>query len=463
VSLTIAPARIVEESGSPLLACADSWQRRPLGEVASILNGFAFASTNFTADAGKQLIRIRDIFNSTTAISYLGEYDDRYLVQPGDLLVGMDGDFNSARWHGTEALLNQRVCKVTPDPKLLDIEFLTSLLPGYLKAIHDLTSSTTVTHLSSRDVAQLPVPVPPLDEQRAIAKIIRSVGDRSSKAVQHLSMALRATERFRQSVLAAACSGRLTGDLTSVASSTESTESARAEVLGGKKPRSQKERPVDFPMPSVPGHYSVSTIGDCADLIQYGTSLRCDPDPEVGIPVLRMGNIQGGSLDLTDLKYCRLVPELERLFLQDGDVLFNRTNSPELVGKSAVFHSSKPTSFASYLIRVRLNTEVADPDFVNYWINSAWGRAWSQLAKTDGVSQSNINGSKLSLMPIPLPPIAEQHAIVARVSAMLGDADALLVRLKSARQAVERSRQSLLAKAFRGELASLGVMNIGDQ
>ena len=122
--------------------------------MATILNGFAFESKRFVPDGGKPLIRIRDIFNDHTTVGYLGEYDYRYIVQAGELLVGMDGDFNCARWRGSNGLLNQRVCKIGPHPEEFDLDFLTPLLPGYLRAIHDVTSSTTVTHLSSRDVAK---------------------------------------------------------------------------------------------------------------------------------------------------------------------------------------------------------------------------------------------------------------------------------------------------------------------
>src|SRR2546428_13259184 len=111
MSLTKSPAQIVEESESPLLAAPALWARRPLGEVATILNGHAFRSIQFApAGHGKPLLRIRDIFHDRTAVDYVGAYDKRYLVQPGELVLGMDGEFNCARWRGSEALLNQRVC-----------------------------------------------------------------------------------------------------------------------------------------------------------------------------------------------------------------------------------------------------------------------------------------------------------------------------------------------------------------
>lgn len=92
------------------------------------------------------------------------------------------------------------------------------------------------------------------------------------------------------------------------------------------------------------------------------------------MPVLRMGNIQDGQLELSDLKFVPINDEIERLTLRRGDLLFNRTNSPELVGKSPVFDSEEDMTFASYLIRVKSDNEVADPQFVAYWLNSAWGR-----------------------------------------------------------------------------------------
>ncbi len=453
MSLTVAPARIVEESSSPLLATHESWERQPLGDVATILNGYAFASKEFKPDAGKPLIRIRDIFGDSTSVGFVGHYDERYLVQPGELLVGMDGDFNCARWRGPEALLNQRVCKVTPDPKRMDIGFLTHLLPGYLQAIHDVTSSTTVTHLSSRDVAQIPIPVPPLEQQRRIAHVLNLLCERRESSLLRLRTALRAVERFRQAVLAAACTGRLTGDWRVANLDLPSVEPALLELDGSTRRRTSKEQEVDLSLPELPDTYVVASVGAASVLLQYGTSQRLEASAEQGIPVLRMGNIQDGRLDLGDLKYRQLDTELQALLLEDGDLLFNRTNSPELVGKSAVHHGSEPMSFASYIIRVRFAPDVVLPDFVNYWINSAWGRVWARLSKTDGVSQSNINGSKLALMPLPLPPIEEQRVIVERASSMLDAAARLTASLEKAIRQVELSSLAVLAKAFRGELA----------
>lgn len=122
-----------------------------------------------------------------------------------------------------------------------------------------------------------------------------------------------------------------------------------------------------------------------------------------------------------------------------------------------MYRGDASVTFASYLIRVRFHPEIAEPDFVNYWLTSAWGRVWARLAKTDGVSQSNINGSKLALMPVPLPPVEEQRLIVERAGQLFATADRLLQQLEKTTKQVERSSQAVLAKAFRGELIRLST------
>jgi len=89
------------------------WTRVRLGDVATVLNGYAFKAELFNRSQGTPLIRIRDVGGEGSQTLYSGEFELKYLVQPGQLLVGMDGDFNCARWRGKPSLLNQRVCKVS--------------------------------------------------------------------------------------------------------------------------------------------------------------------------------------------------------------------------------------------------------------------------------------------------------------------------------------------------------------
>nr|WP_194946123.1 restriction endonuclease subunit S [Mycolicibacterium malmesburyense]CRL76799.1 restriction endonuclease S subunits-like protein [Mycolicibacterium malmesburyense] len=305
-----------------------------------------------------------------------------------------------------------------------------------------------------RDVIKgFEIELPPLDVQHAIVSLSDAIGNSRLSASSHLSAARIAIERFRQAVLAAACSGRLTADWRKAHPEAVATVPT---VTPSRKRRSAEAQPLDLELPDLPETYVLTTIGAAAVILEYGTSKKADNDT-TGVPVLRMGNIQDGRLALDDLKYCATDREIERLILQDGDLLFNRTNSPELVGKAAVFHETESMTFASYLIRARFPLDVADPDFVNYWLNSAWGRAWARHVKTDGVSQSNINGTKLGAMPLPLPPIAEQREIVRRSEALLDKANRLTTAIDAASKRIDRSSQAILAKAFRGELVGNGL------
>jgi type I restriction enzyme S subunit len=202
----------------------------------------------------------------------------------------------------------------------------------------------------------------------------------------------------------------------------------------------------------LPEGWSTTTVGELVGMLQYGTSSASDSDERTGVPLLRMGNIQAGRLDISHLKYIKRTPEIEKLMLAKGDVLFNRTNSPELVGKTAVFDVDGDYSFASYLIRMRVRRDLVIPEYLCWWINSPAGRNWAASVRINGVSQANINGTKLSELSLPLAPLAEQRRIVAKVEALLARVNAARERLEKVPLLLKRFRQSVLAKAFRGEL-----------
>lgn len=466
MSLTISPAQIVEESGSPLLAAPAHWLRRPLGEVATILNGFAFASKQFASDRGKPLIRIRDIFNDRTAVAYVGEYDNRYLVNTGELLVGMDGDFNCTRWRGPEALLNQRVCKITPDPSQLDFDFLTYVLPGYLQAIHDLTSSTTVTHLSSRDVTQIPIPVPPLEEQRQLSLLLGVASSKQRSSASHLAAACRAVDRFRQSVLSAACSGRLTADWREPdrdrgARLIEAARARRRAELGRRYREPDANRHADST--DLPASWGASPLGLLLIDIKYGTSKRSEYVAP-GIPILRIPNVSGERLNTADLKFADLdAREADSLRLRLGDILIIRSNgSPQFVGKSAlVDHRAVGMAYAGYLMRLRVDEEVAVSEFVALALASPQLRHQIEmpLRSTSGVN--NINFGEVRGLVVPVPPIEEQREIVRRVDQLLTLADALKQRINTASKDGDLSSQAVLVKAFRGELSEPTLLSAG--
>jgi type I restriction enzyme, S subunit len=195
-----------------------------------------------------------------------------------------------------------------------------------------------------------------------------------------------------------------------------------------------------------------TVLGEILTELQYGTSAKATVTP-VGVPVIRMGNISGGRVSIRDLKYLQLTPtELKRYLLDDGDILINRTNSAELVGKAGIFDLAGDYVFASYLIRLRVNRSIADPAFVNYVINSDDGLAYLRSQGKDAIGQTNINTKQIRQMPITIPPLPAQRAIVARLDALRGKLDELQRLQREVEAELASFTPALLAKASRGEL-----------
>ncbi|MCP1602692.1 restriction endonuclease subunit S [Pseudomonas citronellolis] len=182
----------------------------------------------------------------------------------------------------------------------------------------------------------------------------------------------------------------------------------------------------DEPFP-LPGNWRWVRIAELAESVDYGTSQKTCDDSSL-VPVYRMGNIVDGRLIDKGFKYISpKIDELPRLFLQPNDVLFNRTNSYELVGKSALYTGyAEKATFASYLIRVRFFDAFLSPVFMILAMNAPYFRSTQiepEIVQQCG--QANFNGTKLSLCAVPLPPLAEQHRIVARINQLMALCDSL--------------------------------------
>ncbi|HFU2764965.1 TPA: restriction endonuclease subunit S [Escherichia coli] len=341
-----------------------------LGKHIDILSGCAFPSSGFNRNNGVPLIRIRDILSGKTETYYEGSYDLKYLIKKGDLLVGMDGDFNREYWKGTDALLNQRVCKITPNPETLDKNFLYHFLQKELDKIHATTDVVTVKHLSVKKIQDIKIRLPLLKEQKRIAAIL----DKADAIRQKREQAIKLADDFLRAKF--------------------------LEMFG--TPANNIHR---FPK---------GTIRDLVDSVNYGTSAKASIDSGE-YPILRMGNITyQGRWDFTDLKYLDLsVKEKDKYLVKEGDLLFNRTNSKELVGKTAVYEEDRPMAFAGYLIRVRPNS-IGNNYYISGYLNSIHGKITLMNMCKSIVGMANINAQELQNIEILIPPkhLQDEYEII---------------------------------------------------
>jgi type I restriction enzyme S subunit len=172
---------------------------------------------------------------------------------------------------------------------------------------------------------------------------------------------------------------------------------------------------------AIPNDWEVEPLGRLVTSVEYGSSAKSSPKGVV--PVLRMGNLQDGKIDWSDLVYTSDEMEISKYSLRQGDVLFNRTNTIDLVGKTSIYLGEQPAIFAGYLIRVNVIHDTLDSRYLNYILNTEFSKKYSLKVLSVAVGQANINGQKLKTYPIPIPPAKEEQSAIAEA---LGDVDALL-------------------------------------
>ena len=257
-------------------------------------------------------------------------------------------------------------------------------------------------------------------EQTQIVELLDSSLTTISQTQARLDAIPKLIEKFRQSVLNDAVTGRLTEEW-----------------------RTKKRIKIS--------DWKNIVLSDVIEKTMYGTSKKSSK--EGNVPVLRMGNLQSGKIDWNNLVYTSDSVEIDKFDLKSGDLLFNRTNSSELVGKTSIYRGSREAIFAGYLIRLR-PLDTADSEFLNYHLNSVLAKNYCYKVKSDGVSQSNINAKKISAYPLELPSIEEQKEIVKQINQLLSHADQIGKSVAIAKARVDSLTQSILHQAFTGNLTA---------
>lgn len=365
-----------------------------------------------------------EILKTTAFITKSGlDNSSAWVVEPGAVLVAMYASIGATAINRIPAATNQAILAIQPDESVVDTWFLHYALRHATPRLASHNIQTTQKNVSKAIMERFPIPLPPLGEQEAIASVLRRV----QQARAATDKVITATRELKRSLM-------------------------RHLFTYGLVPI---ERTEDVPLKEteigpIPARWSVQAIGELADSVQYGTSERCEEKP-TEFPVLGIRNVVSGRINTEGVKY--LPPngktKPDRLLLAPGDLLFVRTNATRAnVGRCAIYNGDpEPALFASYLLRARLKPEVVLPEFLYRFAWSEAGvRFLSGRASGAADGKFNINTQILRSVPVPVPSMSEQQAIVEMLAAI----DARLDAERRRRNALEETFNSLLRELMIG-------------
>lgn len=447
----------------------EGWVETFVDSVAESIN-YGFTAKSNSHAKGPRYLRITDIqdgdvnWASVPFCELPPSKRGLYTLRPGDLVFARTGATTGKSYLISacpDAVFASYLIRVRPThaviPKFLACFFQT---PSYWEQISENVSGSAQPNCNASKLSRIAVRLPPVDEQRRIVAAVEPLLARVKAAQDRLDKIPTILKRFRQAVLAAGCNGRLTAEWRArnpngaTADAIVTTIRQRREMAAGTPAQKERikeiyRRSEESDASDLPDTWGFVALNKLCESFDYGTSTKSQPSGKVS--VLRMGNIQNGRIDWADLVYTSDQDEIDKYRLLPNTVLFNRTNSPELVGKTGLYRGERPAIFAGYLIRANHEPEL-DPEYLNLCLNTSQAREFCRMVKTDGVSQSNINAQKLGTFEVPFCSLPEQREIVRRVNSLFALIDRIQHRYEKAQSYADNVSEALLAKAFRGEL-----------
>ena len=342
--------------------------KKLLPEVCTIQYGFPFDSAKFSDSDGMPLIRIRDVVRGYSETYTTEEYKSEYIVHENDLLIGMDGEFNIAKWGKTPALLNQRVCRLAPKDSI-DKDYLFYFMPIALKRIEEKTPFVTVKHLSAKELNKIEIPVLPLEEQRKIAETLSKVDELIA---------------FRDQQLAKL---------------DELVKARFVEMFGN---------PIENTM-----NWPKKLLRDITTKIGSGATPKGGREsyPNAGVSLIRSMNVYDGQFLYKDLAHLteEQATQLNGVTVEAEDVLVNITGAS--VARSCVVPKDVlPARVNQHVAIVRCNRELLNPIFTNkMFINNEFKKALLSIGESGGATRQAITKKQLEELSVVVPPLSIQN------------------------------------------------------
>lgn len=373
--------------------------RKKLTDMCTIQYGYAFDSKEFTDNSNfPQLVRIRDVKRGYSETFFRGKYSLEYIIHTGDLLIGMDGEFNIARWRSGDALLNQRVCKVTVKEDV-DEEYLRFSLSRALKQIENRTSFVTVKHLSTKELNSLELECPNIQKQKEIS-------DRLVKIEEIISL--------RQQQLAKL---------------DELVKARFVEMFGDVIHNDKKWKEYRF------SDITSSRLGKMLDAKQQ--------TGKHSFPYLANANVQWFRFETDNLNRMDFnEAEQVEFSLKDGDLLVCEGGE---IGRCAVWHNQVQSCyFQKALHRVRCNQEIILPDYLAWWFKFNCENNGFAAIEGAKATIAHLPGAKLKQLLVVVPPIERQYRFVDFIE----QTDVVKVTVQKSLEQMETLKKALMQQYF---------------
>ena len=349
--------------------------KKLLPEVCTIQYGFPFDSAKFSDSNGMPLIRIRDVVRGYSETYTTEEYKSEYIVHENDLLIGMDGEFNIAKWGKTPALLNQRVCRLAPKDSI-DKDYLFYFMPIALKRIEEKTPFVTVKHLSAKELNKIEIPVLSLEEQRKIAETLSKVDE---------LIAFREQQLAKLDELVKARFVEMFGDLVA-------------------------------PQCEYPELKLVDICVDADDIKcgPFGTQLNRDEYKAKGVAVWEIPQINSGFSEMpTHFITEEKAVILNAYSIEPGDIAMSRKGN---VGKCGLFPENlKKGIIHSDVLRIRVDKRKVDSCFMMYQLHFSEAVKRQIEMVSSGAIMAGINVTKLKQIKVRIPELENQRMFAAFV------------------------------------------------
>lgn len=404
-------------------ATSTAWIPSKVKYLARYINGYPFKPINWS-DRGRPIIRIQNLSNPDADPNYFeGEIDSVYLVKRGDLLLSWSATLGAYEWPGPDAWLNQHIFKVELETSLVSKKYYRWLADWFMRELDSEAHGSTMQHLTKDRFGGFKLQLPPPDSQERISNFLGRETARIDALIAEKERMLALLEEKRAALISRV-------------------------VTRGLDPNAPlKPSGLDW-LGEIPVHWDICQLKRTWASSDYGLSesIRDEGD----IAVLRMNCIVDGRIDASKAGMITAVEE--HLLLRQGDLLFNRTNSVDQIAKVGLvnYEPEEPLTFASYLVRIRVNHRVK-PHFLVALLNSSLFLKFVRRNAIPAIGQANLSPRRYGEIHIPLPPKNEQEAIIKWLDRVAQTSNPLREQIQRSITLMKERRSALITAAVTGQ------------